>query len=356
MNEPNTYSAKEIERYQRGEMTPAEMHLLEKAALDDPFLADALEGYQYTANPSADLGALQKRLQQRIEGKRRSGAVVILNSWMKIAAVLVLLAGGGWFILQTFSGNSRNFAEMMSRKNDIVQKNEAAQIPDSASPASTFAAPHPENSTEGKEGNSVASADVKRQAGNTRQKTAAIAAPTAAKKDTFTNDKYGYEANANTLAKAEASSDKIDSKFLPPTGQPTTSASDTVRRIDVALQADDRNLQEVIIARPQAKRLAGRASGVTIDTLEPAEGWSSFDNYVADNLEVPKEWKEKKPLDNEVELSFDVDKEGNPVNIAVTKSLCYKCDEEAIRLLKEGPKWKGKKKRGKVKIAFPLSP
>jgi len=31
------------------------MHALEKAALDDPFLADALEGYLYTTTASDDI-------------------------------------------------------------------------------------------------------------------------------------------------------------------------------------------------------------------------------------------------------------------------------------------------------------
>jgi hypothetical protein len=34
----------DIEKYKRGELTPAQMHALEKEALRDPFLADALEG------------------------------------------------------------------------------------------------------------------------------------------------------------------------------------------------------------------------------------------------------------------------------------------------------------------------
>ena len=34
----------DIERYRKGELTPSEMHALEKKALSDPFLADALEG------------------------------------------------------------------------------------------------------------------------------------------------------------------------------------------------------------------------------------------------------------------------------------------------------------------------
>ena len=34
----------DIEKYLKGELSPAEMHKLEMRALHDPFLADALEG------------------------------------------------------------------------------------------------------------------------------------------------------------------------------------------------------------------------------------------------------------------------------------------------------------------------
>ena len=39
------YSAADIQRYVQGKLSAAEMHAMEKAALDDPFLADAMEGY-----------------------------------------------------------------------------------------------------------------------------------------------------------------------------------------------------------------------------------------------------------------------------------------------------------------------
>lgn len=45
-NNPHiNYSQADIERYLQGKMTHAEMHALEKAALQDPFLADAIEGF-----------------------------------------------------------------------------------------------------------------------------------------------------------------------------------------------------------------------------------------------------------------------------------------------------------------------
>ena len=56
-----------------------------------------------------------------------------------------------------------------------------------------------------------------------------------------------------------------------------------------------------------------------------------------------------------VEVSFEVDEMGNPVNIKVEKSLCDSCDKEAIRLVKDGPKWKRKaKKKGRTMVTIPF--
>ncbi|MGZ3852290.1 MAG: energy transducer TonB, partial [Flavisolibacter sp.] len=121
------------------------------------------------------------------------------------------------------------------------------------------------------------------------------------------------------------------------------------------LPPDSLGLQEVVVTGYGAKKKATAnvyRPHVVIDTLEPAEGYDSFDDYVADNFNLPEEYKTKTG-EGEVQLSFDVDRNGQPTNITVIKSLCQKCDEEAIRLLKEGPKWKKKKdKKGKLTITF----
>ena len=94
---------------------------------------------------------------------------------------------------------------------------------------------------------------------------------------------------------------------------------------------------------------------MVLEEPEPADGWNNYDLYLANNLKVPENFEEKETGSHgEVELSFEVDKNGEPFNITVKKSLCDVCDKEAIRLVKEGPKWKRKAKKGKatVKISF----
>ena len=92
-----------------------------------------------------------------------------------------------------------------------------------------------------------------------------------------------------------------------------------------------------------------------LEDAEPADGWNNYDLYLVNNLKTPDVFKDKQSdVKGEVVLSFEVDKTGTPYNITVKKSLCESCDKEAIRLIKEGPKWKRKAKKGKatVKIAF----
>lgn len=59
-----------IQQYLKGELSPEAMHQLEREALADPFLMDALEGYAATPHHEPDLGGLQQRLQERIAGTR----------------------------------------------------------------------------------------------------------------------------------------------------------------------------------------------------------------------------------------------------------------------------------------------
>ncbi len=82
----------DIDKYVKGELTPAEMHALEEQALRDPFLADALEGASQIkpADLEADLDGLKYVLANRVKGKE--GKVVTFWGWpARIAAGLLLL-------------------------------------------------------------------------------------------------------------------------------------------------------------------------------------------------------------------------------------------------------------------------
>src|SRR5579871_4767874 len=90
------YTSADIRKYLEGRLSAEEMHAIEKAAMDDPFLSDAIEGFQNLSSQqsitatNADIRELQQRLQERISGKKRS-SLIFFTGWRAAAAVIVLL-------------------------------------------------------------------------------------------------------------------------------------------------------------------------------------------------------------------------------------------------------------------------
>ncbi|MBI1782133.1 MAG: TonB family protein [Sphingobacteriales bacterium] len=91
----------------------------------------------------------------------------------------------------------------------------------------------------------------------------------------------------------------------------------------------------------------------TSKLAEPEDGWGNYATYMANNLELPNGIKINSQHGT-VELSFTIDKNGVPQNINIDKSYGKQVDAEAIRLVKDGPKWKSKNrnKKGKVVVVF----
>ena len=86
----------QIRKYLNGELNARAMHELERRALDDPFLADALEGFEQTsASHEANLAELTDRLHQRTE--KKMGKIVPWIPLSAAASILVVLGAGIWF-------------------------------------------------------------------------------------------------------------------------------------------------------------------------------------------------------------------------------------------------------------------
>jgi TonB family protein len=78
---------------------------------------------------------------------------------------------------------------------------------------------------------------------------------------------------------------------------------------------------------------------------QPSVSPDEYLEYLQKNLK-----KSKQAIDNQivgtVEVEFKVNKKGELSDFRITKSLGYGCDEEAIRLIREGPKWLPKTQGG----------
>ncbi|MBL7747477.1 MAG: carboxypeptidase-like regulatory domain-containing protein [Chitinophagaceae bacterium] len=476
-NNIKNFSAADIEKYHKGLLSNREMHELEKAALEDPFLADALEGYTVPGvHIMADMADLKKRLADRTEEEQTT--VIPLGGtsktgfpWFRAAAAVVILGGIGLLASQFLFNKKENDIAAVKTEKQATGSPDSAKLPGgdaitnggtttptpvqngltntedkktittdgiTATQGSTTTVTSSGNTTvPGKITDEVATSKVspvvpnepakwsdaekadkgvvvgrqetkdvddvlKKQAPQTNGVVAAenkakaiqetdiskernMAANTRKAEESFyrnqrSNIFRGRVTDANNVGVPFANVTNVEDKvgtYADANGyfnltSPDTALTVQVRSIgfennqvqlrntlptnQVVMQDDRRNLSEVVISNQKPNVAAlNRDANKTLQEPEPADGWANYNTYAANNLEIPEEIKTKQNNSSSVEVSFEVDKNGEPVNIRVEKSLCSKCDKEAIRLIKDGPKWKrnaNKKGRTTVTINF----
>lgn len=86
-------------------------------------------------------------------------------------------------------------------------------------------------------------------------------------------------------------------------------------------------------------------------------GMEKFYTYLKENLRYPADAKANK-LEGKVFLSFVVEKDGSLMDIKVDRKLGLGTDEEAVRVLKDSPKWQPGTQNGnvvRVKYNIPIS-
>ncbi|MBD1429537.1 hypothetical protein [Sphingobacterium litopenaei] len=91
----NNYQLSRIHNYVHGLMSRDEMHALEREALDDPFLQDAIDGYKLQQGVDVkQLSLLQQRLAERVE-VQASERDKRFYSWQRLA---IAMASGVLFL------------------------------------------------------------------------------------------------------------------------------------------------------------------------------------------------------------------------------------------------------------------
>ncbi len=130
MDKGNThieYSGTDILNYFAGKLDAAEMHAMEKAALDDSFLAEAMEGY--SSLPAEEIKRRLVALQEKVAGQE-TGKVVYLDrqlkarNWKAAAAILIITTGLAITYLFTSKHNDATTPTIAKVEKSAPVKNE----------------------------------------------------------------------------------------------------------------------------------------------------------------------------------------------------------------------------------------
>lgn len=89
-------------------------------------------------------------------------------------------------------------------------------------------------------------------------------------------------------------------------------------------------------------------------TAMPSKGYKRYDRYISRSMRYPEEARAA-GIQGDVIIQFKVAANGLPYDIEVIQNLGYGCDEEAIRLIKEGDTWQPAQDRMIARVKYTVS-
>ncbi len=107
--------------------------------------------------------------------------------------------------------------------------------------------------------------------------------------------------------------------------------------LNVNLQTDVSQLSEVVVTGYSPVK-SGLDREPIVKLAEPEGGRRAYDKYLKNSLQYPQQALDNK-IKGRVTIQFTVSTDGSLSDFSVFRGLGYGCDEEVIRLVKEGPKW-----------------
>jgi TonB family protein len=424
----------DIEKYWKGELSPAEMHALEMKALSDPFLADALEGASQIKPDQFEADVAMLRSQVSNAGKK------VVPLYLRIARVAAGVAAVG-LVTYLIVLNLQPASEKIAQKTTVEQekpkvsntpasrdsavnefqgeerKPETAAKPDippqsrasqeASVPKEGQIAPVTEEKPsifEDSDKESVAEdelappliANIELSKETVRE--APVASSPSATQDAAIRKMEGY-VNDKARPKKVISGTVLDSeegRALPGVnvtikGTSTGTMTDEQGRyvistdsleagllfsfigyetkeldagasgnVDVVLEPDIAQLSEVVVVGYGGTRREEGDDTQIIELAEPAGGKRAFKEYMTQNLRYPEQALNNK-VEGRVTVQFTIDPTGKMSDFRVLRGLGYGCDEEVIRLIQQGPRWRPSRKnteavteKVKVRMRFSL--
>lgn len=129
--------------------------------------------------------------------------------------------------------------------------------------------------------------------------------------------------------------------------------------LDIEMSEDTR-IEEVVFSNDDSEGIPEEKVDEIFTIVEeqpmPKGGIKAFYDYVGSNLEYPA-FARRMGLEGRVFVEFVVERDGSLTDINVVKGIGGGCDEEAVRVISNAPKWNPGKQRGRevrVRMIMPI--
>lgn len=126
--------------------------------------------------------------------------------------------------------------------------------------------------------------------------------------------------------------------------------------LDVEI-TEETQIEEMVFEEAPEEEVADEIFTVVEDQPTPKGGMQAFYEYVGKNMKYPAQAR-RMGIEGRVFVQFVVDKDGTITDVQAVKGIGAGCDEEAVRVLQNAPKWNPGKQRGRavrVRMVLPIT-
>ena len=372
--------------YIQGLRKGKEAHRLEKESMKDPFLADAIDGYnQVEGNHEQRIEQLRIQISARSTKKSNSYAII----WSVAACLVIGFGISSYFLFlketpepvipiipqkeialvptktKTDSTPISPVSMKQADKKDIIAKSRTTitkppSVPITSMPMEEETSDHMVAATDeevimttgASDPESVKKMRIAKMAviptndiikGNvTDQKGEPLIGASVMYKGTNIGTVTDVNGEFSLLKKAE--NKQLTAQYIG--YDPVEVPVDTSRTMLIAMNEDQKGLSEVVVVGHGVNKKANKDN-----TPQPVDGKRKYLKYLKKNLVRPTD-ETCAQVKGKVVLTFLVNRDGRPFHIKVKKSLCESSDKEAIRLVQEGPDWTYGNKQAEVTVKF----
>lgn len=313
----------DIEKYLKGELSPAEMHKLEMRALHDPFLADALEGADtITSNQFIeDINSLKQKIKST-KTKR--------YYWpLRIAASILLIVAITYLVFQVKPENSNESLALNKEEKNDANKTEEITNKDIDSTEKIKG-----DILESKKNNLILKSEDK-----------PITKPKGVPKQIVENSQAPIP-SSGALEETVTSMPRDELEETSDDVVPVTQDLSILENEKVSeFKTETRRMRSDALKKSSpASTLSGISSEErqsrpkTFVTAQPVIGNEEYQTYLRNNIQYPKKAIDNK-ISGDVVISFIVDVDGSISSFSIDKDIGFDCAEELIRTVKSGPEW-----------------
>lgn len=379
MKTENKYIASLLSKLVKGKITPEEFLKLKDLAKDDPFLLDALEGYEnHPGDHSAFIASLREELAK---STRKKNVLVSLPLWARVAASIAFIAVLSWFLLnQTRNGLQQPIAVADHVE---IQSSEPGVDPISGYKEDLRASKNEPSATKLPAADILESSEISK---SQKQEPGfeSVIAPVVDQrkpnqealniKESISDDEE-RQLGKSAETKDEAAALRPETEqinVVPGEKAKITEAGDLGKKGDITIT----NAQDIKLEFDSRLELSSDRSSKFIDETralqateqkmeyipgkdpdlskaKPVNGFKLYKKYLKENTVYPAAAMSD-AIEGEVKVQFSVSPDGKTMDFIILESLGFGCDEEAIRLIKEGPKWETDPPGMKVTYTFSI--